>query len=60
MKVIFCPYGFTFLIYDLGQAHVVASLSVDREELFIEVSLNLYLEDIFHPAKFDNFKDEKI
>ena len=33
---------------------------VNREVLFIEVSLKCYPEDIFHPAKFDNFKDEKI
>ena len=30
-------------------------LNVDREVLFIEVSLLF-----FHPAKFDNFRDEKI
>ena len=28
--------------------------------LWNEVSLKCYPEDIFQPAKFDNFKDEKI
>ena len=28
--------------------------------LFIEISLKCYPEDIFHPAKFDIFEDEKI
>ena len=34
-------------------------LNVDREVLYIEVSLKGSPEDFsFHPAKFDNFKDE--
>jgi hypothetical protein len=33
-------------------------LNVDKEVLFIEVLC--YLRIFFHPAKFDNFKDEKI
>ena len=36
-------------------------LNVDREVLFIKVSLLSAIRWIFfHPAKFDNFKDEKI
>ena len=36
------------------------SLNVDREVLFIEVSLSATWRIFFHPAKLDNFKDEKI
>ena len=35
-------------------------LNVDREVLFIEASLWALRKICFHPAKFDNFKDEKI
>ena len=34
--------------------------NVDREVLFIEVSLSAIRRIFFHPAKFDNFKDERI
>ena len=38
---------------------VYFQLNVDREVLYIEVSLKGSPEDFsFHPAKFDNFKDE--
>ena len=40
---------------------VYFQLNVDREVLYIEVSLKGSPEDFsFHPAKFDNFKDEYI
>ena len=36
-------------------------LNVDREMLFIEVSLKSAIRGLyFHPVKFDNFKDENI
>ena len=41
----------------IKQAKFCCILNVDREVLFIEVSGGYIF---FHPAKFDNFKDEKI
>ena len=47
-------YKVIYIVY-LGRIQ----LNVDREVLFIEV-LSTIRRIFFHPAKFDNFKDEKI
>ena len=44
----------------IKQAKFCCILNVDREVLFIEASLWALRKICFHPAKFDNFKDEKI
>ena len=45
----------------IKQAKFCCILNVDREVLFIEVCLlSAFRRIFFHPAKFGNFKDEKI
>ena len=53
-------YYFMYYFEDGTKIKVSNFINVDKEVLLIELSLSAIRRIFFHPAKFDNFKDEKI